>query len=267
MSSAIPAYTPYPYVNEAVHLLLENVRQTLGKYFAGMYLHGSLASGDFNPESSDIDFVIVTTQELPENIIPELEAMHKLIWASGLIWANRLEGSYFPVKSLYRHNPNDPPRPHINGEKFFIDRQETDWIINRHILRETGIVIAGPPPGSLIAQVSKDEIRRTVVEGLRTDWTPRLNDREWLQPPGNQPFVVLTNCRALYTLRYGTIKSKQASARWAYKALGEKWQSLIEYALMWKRGMPPGDIEQTLAMMKYTWEKARVYGSRLPGNL
>jgi hypothetical protein len=257
MSPSIPEYTPYPGVNEVVHLLLENVRETLGEYFVGLYLHGSLAGGDFNPESSDIDFVVVTTQELPESILPGLKAAHRRVWNSGLEWANRLEGSYFPVKSFYHHNLKDPPRPHVYKEDFFVAPQETDWIINRHILRESGLVISGPPLKPMIAPASKADIRWTVVEGLRTDWEPRLNNPAWLMPPGNQPFVVLTNCRALYTLRYGTLKSKPASAAWALKVLGKRWRGLIEYAMTWKRGMPPGDIDKTLEMMRYTWDIAR----------
>jgi hypothetical protein len=259
MSPAAPEYTPYPGVNEAVHHLLKYVRAALGAYFVGLYLHGSLAGGDFNPQSSDIDFVIVTTQELPESILPDLEAAHRRVWSSGLEWGALMEGTCFPVKSFYRHNLNDPPRPHVCQEKFFISRQETDWIINRHILRANGVVVAGPPLRTLIAPVTKEEIRWTVSEGLRTDWAPRLNDLEWLKPPGNQPFVVLTNCRSLYTLRYGTVKSKPGCARWALTALGKRWQGLIEYAMSWKRGMPPGDTGKTLDMMRYTWEKAQTY--------
>jgi hypothetical protein len=263
MSRSVLLYTPYPGVNQAVQLLLETVQETLGKYFVGLYLHGSLASGDFNLENSDIDFVVVTTQELPDKMIPMLEAAHQRVWASKLEWSTRLEGSYFPLKSYYRHNPGDPPRPHVYQEKFFISRQETDWIINRHILRETGVVISGPPLKPMIAPILKSDIRWTVVEGLRTDWAPRLNNREWITPPQNQNFVVLTNCRALYTLKYGTLKSKPASARWALKALGRRWRDLIEYAMTWQRGMPPGDLEKTLEMMRYAWGIAQTYVSKV----
>jgi predicted nucleotidyltransferase len=53
--------TPYPDVNEVLLTLLDNVRAILGDYFTGMYLYGSLASGDFDPRRSDIDFLVVTS--------------------------------------------------------------------------------------------------------------------------------------------------------------------------------------------------------------
>ncbi len=61
--------SPYAEVNEILLLLLTRVKHTLGKQFTAMYLYGSLASGDFNPKSSDIDFVVVTESNLaPENL-------------------------------------------------------------------------------------------------------------------------------------------------------------------------------------------------------
>ena len=54
--------TPYPDVNEILDLLLARASAILGPQLVGMYLYGSLSSGDFDPASSDIDFVIVTEQ-------------------------------------------------------------------------------------------------------------------------------------------------------------------------------------------------------------
>jgi hypothetical protein len=55
MSKPTSHPTPYPYVNEAVQLLLENVQAILKDNFVGLYLHGSLASSDFDPGHSNIE--------------------------------------------------------------------------------------------------------------------------------------------------------------------------------------------------------------------
>lgn len=47
--------TPYADVNEMLRELLVQAQTILGSHFVGMYLSGSLAPGDFNPHSSDID--------------------------------------------------------------------------------------------------------------------------------------------------------------------------------------------------------------------
>ena len=54
------APTPYAEANAAVEALLDGVKETLGEQMVGLYLYGSLASGDFDPQTSDIDFLVVT---------------------------------------------------------------------------------------------------------------------------------------------------------------------------------------------------------------
>jgi predicted nucleotidyltransferase len=55
----------------------------------GIYLHGSLATGDFNPQSSDIDFVVVLAEPVCDDLLSALAAMHGRLVASGLKWLYR----------------------------------------------------------------------------------------------------------------------------------------------------------------------------------
>jgi predicted nucleotidyltransferase len=92
----VTAPTSYPDVNAVLDALLSSAQIILGDYFVGLYLYGSLSSGDFDPLRSDIDFVVVTTDQLPEELISALEEMHARLWASGLKWVAKLEGTYIP---------------------------------------------------------------------------------------------------------------------------------------------------------------------------
>jgi hypothetical protein len=166
--------TPYPDVNAVLHLLLSSVQAIIGEHFIGLYLYGSLASGDFDPQRSDIDFVVVTADRLPEQMLPALEAMHARLAASGLKWAAKLEGSYIPQRALRRHDPTAAPCPQINEGSFYVARHGSDWMIQRHILREQGVVVAGPPLQPLIDPVSPNDIRRAVLEVLHEWWAPAL---------------------------------------------------------------------------------------------
>jgi predicted nucleotidyltransferase len=267
MPSIPPEYTPYPYVNEVVQLLLENVRTVLGDYFYGLYLYGSLAGGDFDPGHSDIDFLVVTTKVLPKNLIPAIETMHLRVRDSGLEWAKKLEGTYLSKRMLYRYRPSKRRIPYLNEGRFFLTYQGEEWTINRHILREKGVVVDGPPIRPRIARVTKAEIWRAIINILNKYWTPRLIDSDWLKPPGHQPYIAVTCCRVLYTLRYGEIKSKLFSAQWALKALDKEWTDLIKSAMSWHYGMPQGDIKKTKRMVRYTLKEAEVHRARLSGNL
>ena len=57
--------TPYPDVNAVLHALLSDAQTILGNHLVGLYLYGSLASGDFDPGRSDIDFVVVVVADAP----------------------------------------------------------------------------------------------------------------------------------------------------------------------------------------------------------
>jgi predicted nucleotidyltransferase len=224
--------TPYPDVNEVLNLLLLHAKKILEDQFVGMYLYGSLSSGDFDPETSDIDFLVVTRESLSEKKIAELEAMHKEAWATSAKRAGELEGSYIPRDLIRRHDPDEPPCPTVNEGNFFVDQRGSDWIIQRHVVREMGVIVEGPDPKTLIDPVSPDEIRGAVLGVLDEWWFPMLDDASWLREHGNkyQAFAVITMCRVLHALEYGKVVSKPKAIRWAREHLGHPWRDLIDKA-------------------------------------
>jgi len=255
MSAHTTPPTPYPEVNAVLHGLLSGVQTILGNHFTGMYLHGSLASGDFDPQRSDIDFVVVTAGELPGEMLPALAAMHARLAASGLKWAKRLEGTYIPQQALRRYDPAHAQHPSIGVDwSFGVDHQGSDGVIQRHILREQGVVVAGPAPQTLIDPVRPNDLRRAVLATLHEWWSQQLENPVRLDSREYQAYAVLTMCRALYTLQYGTIVSKPVAAQWAQEALGERWARLIERALAWRHDDELEDMPETLDLIRYTLE-------------
>lgn len=252
--------TQYPEVNKLLELLLASATVVLGNQLVGMYLYGSLASGDFNPETSDIDFLVVTTSSLSDKTIADLEAMHHRIWKSGFKWAAKLEGSYIPKRDIRRHDPRSAPCPTINAGQFYLDQRGSDWIIQRHVIREQGIVLTGPDPQTLIDPVSPNDIRKAVKGVLQEWWFPMLENPAWLQEHGTEyhAFAILTMCRALHSLEHGTIVSKPVAARWAQKELGEEWRQVIEQALTQQAGNKDHDLyNKSLELIRFAREKYR----------
>jgi len=242
--------------------LLLGVRTVLGDTFVGMYLYGSLAGGDFDPRRSDIDFVVVTADALPDETIAALETMHARITVSGSKWAAKLEGAYVPQQALRRHDPSESPCPCTNEGRFYLATLGSDWVIQRYTLWEQGVVVAGPPPRSLIDPVQPDDLRQAVLGFLREWWAPMLQNPDPRLHGGEyQAYAVLTMCRALYTLQYGTVVSKTVAARWAQEALDERWVAVIERALVWRRdALPDGDgtvlcMDETLDFIRYALER------------
>jgi predicted nucleotidyltransferase len=54
----------HPDVQQVLREILQGAQSILGNQFVGMYVHGSLAIGDFDPQRSDIDFLVVTSGDL-----------------------------------------------------------------------------------------------------------------------------------------------------------------------------------------------------------
>ena len=250
--------TPYPEVNEVLNLLLSAAKEILGDQFVGMYLYGSLSSGDFNPETSDIDFLFVTEDTLSSETIAQLEAMHKQTWASSHKRAGELEGAYLPKGLFRRHDPDGPPCPMVNEGRFYVEKLGASWDIQRHVVREFGVVIEGPDPKSLIDFVGLDDIRRAVMDILHEWWFPMLEDPSWLSdhPRGYHSYAILSMCRAMHTLEHGTIVSKPVAAHWAKEKLDVKWSPIIDLALLAQKPHPAEFdlLQDAINLIRYTKE-------------
>ena len=242
-----------------LEVVLSGAREVLGEVFVGMVLHGSLASGGFDPLRSDIDFLIITREELPQETIAGLRDMHAGITASGMPWADHIEGSYIPLQALRRYDPARSAHPALRVDgSFEVDGHGPDWIIQRHIIREKGIVLAGPPVRALIDAVSPSELRRAQLGILREWWTPPFANPERFNSAEYQAYAVLTMCRALYLLEYGEVTTKADAAAWAQGELGEPWAGLIGWAVTWRRGMQAQRLEDSLALINFTLDRCGI---------
>ena len=183
--------------------------------------------------------------------------MHIQLASSGDHWATKLEGAYVPQYALRRYDPDYPPFPTVNEGKFYLGRQGSDWIIQRHVLRELGATVAGPDIASFIDPVEPNDLRASVQALLAEWWEPMIEDPSRLERPEYQPFAVLSMCRALYTLQHGAAVSKANAATWAMSELDPRWKSLIQRAVGWKRGEAVGDITETVEFMKYAMTRAK----------
>jgi hypothetical protein len=246
--------TPYQEINSLLSEFLSGVRTILGRAFIGMYLDGSLAMGDFELDRSDIDFVAVTDGACSVEAFRDLKTMHERITGGVSKWGKELEGSYIPQRAL-RHGRRPAAHPYIDrGSTLAMVHPESGyWTIHRYMLREHGVVLAGPSPLTLINPVEPSELREAVLGILREWWMPMLVDSPLLCNSFYRCYAVLTMSRMLYTLSYGSIASKRVAARWVEGALDRRWTPLVRDALAWSRDMPP-DLNETLAYIRYTCE-------------
>src|SRR5690348_8027960 len=169
-------------VRPVLALLLSGIQDVLGDQLVGLYLYGSLSSGDFNPASSDLDFVAVAREAIAENdsAFEQLRQMHERIAASGLPFATNLEGSYISQAAWRRYDPVTAWHPTIGHDwPFKLGFHDANWVIERAIVRERGVVLYGPPPETLTDPVSPQQLRAATCQQLTDVWQSRIDDHDW----------------------------------------------------------------------------------------
>lgn len=186
--------------------------------------------------------------------------MHAHLRASGLRWATHIEGDYVPRSALRRYDPALARYPHLGVDGHFeVEQHGGESIIQRHSLREHGVVIAGPDPKSLMDPIPPDELRAATLNLLQAWWAPMLDQNPaFLHSAEYKAYAVLTMCRMWYTLEHGAVVSKPAAARWARTTLDKRWVALIEWALRWRPDLQVDDEEklrETLDFIRHTLKR------------
>jgi predicted nucleotidyltransferase len=228
--------TSYADVNGVLQDLLARIKAILGGQFVGLYLYGSLALGDFDPQSSDIDFIVVTSSRLSPEQVNALRVMHLEFDHSVSAWGGKVEAAYIPLEALKHPAPLTTNYPQVERDKeLFLAPLEAGWAFQRYTLRERGVVVSGPAPKTFTDPVSRAEMQRAAL-GILSEWQEKSrHDPEWIawvEKRGPQAFVILTICRLLYSLETGSVTSKLVAAAWAFKTTTPSRVTLIERALV-----------------------------------
>jgi len=224
------------HVTEMLRTLLLGIQEAIGDDLVGVYLRGSLALGDFDPVTSDLDFLVVTKLPVSEETFAVLNAFHTRLAKMPNAYAEHLEGAYINCDALKRFRAREWHPTIERGEVLQRSEHHANWVLERWIVREHGITLIGPDPKTLIEPISVDELRAAVSVRLRdwADWANRLDDPDWRLPLSHKAYVVETMCRAMYTLVCGDVCSKPCAVAWALETFPEPWRSFVERSRSWR---------------------------------
>ena len=167
----------------------------------GLYLYGSLTTGDFSPAASDIDLLAVTASRPEGAELDRLRTLHLDLARAGGAYA-RLNCLYVPDGTLA-----DSERLHTYwyGDRF------TEWnlkVMTVAELRHAGRSLHGPWPPPGLPDISPGELREQARAELTGYWR-RLTYRPgiWLQDKWVD-FALVTLARAAAVLRDGSLITK-----------------------------------------------------------
>lgn len=245
--------TPYSDVNNILLDILNNIRNALGQNLVGIYLFGSLSYGDFNPDSSDIDVVVIINNPLTRQELLLLKQLHQNIKEKYQKWSERFECSYTPVDMLKNILPPKEPRPYFGGGVFYDEAPYgNEWIINNYLLYQHGIALTGCDFKQLTTQVDISEVQKACIRDLFQEWETKITDFEWLDNSHYQSYIILNLCRILYTVMEGVAGTKKASAEWVKNKFGLPWSKLVANAQDWRYGKEMSSRSDTIDFIKFT---------------
>src|SRR5438270_13154065 len=99
-----------------LNALLPGIQEALAGNLVGVYLRGSLAMGDFDLVTSDLDFLAVTERPISEADYTALTLLHERLAKLSNKYANDMEGTYIHRAAMRRFQPGEKHPTISRGE-------------------------------------------------------------------------------------------------------------------------------------------------------
>ena len=209
-------------------------RETLGENLVGVYLHGSLAMGCFNPAKSDLDLLLVVEETIADDT--KIRFMEQVVELNKEAPAKGIEMSIVKrivCKPLAYPTPYELHFSIAHLERFYqsaqgyVDRfhgTDKDLAAHAAIINRYGMVLYGAPVEEVFGEVPKEIYADSI-------WYDVGSAEEEITE--NPVYLTLNLCRALAYLEADLVLSKEAGGTWALEteAVPERYHSCIRDAL------------------------------------
>jgi len=247
------ATCPQP-VRTQINNLVATLQQMLSNNLVGIYLHGSLAMGCFNPQCSDIDLLVVTlnsmTVETKRDIVQYL-LTHSLspspIEISFLV-QEHIRPFQHPLlyelhfseswRERYTRALADGTWRTWNDEK----KRDHDLVAHLTITRARGICLSGKPIQEVLPTVPPAIYAASIVG----DFNDANAERQQMPV-----YFTLNACRILAYLRQGHLYSKDEGGVWGLQTLPPELHGVVEQALETYRGHLTGAAFDETALTQF----------------
>lgn len=212
--------------------IVNKSKEILTTNLTGVYLHGSMAMGCFNPDKSDIDLIIViendisNTQksELMEHIVSlnrqappkglEISVV-KREYCSPFVYPTPFELHFSPIHLQWFQ---DDPQGYVEKMK----GEDIDLAAHFTIIRNYGVTLWGEKIETVFAPVPKQDYLDSICADVENAAEDILED---------PIYITLNLCRILAFVRDGLYLSKEEGGKWGMKHLPSTYQPMIAEAL------------------------------------
>jgi predicted nucleotidyltransferase len=220
-------------VRTQVTALCAAFRQLLGTELTGIYLHGSLVMGCFNPHSSDLDLLVMVESKLDHSSKRQLAMMLLEVSLTpcpvevSILTQDTLQHWHHPCRYTLHYSEmwrdaflealTADDHPHWQPEQ-----GDPDLAAHITVLNHRGLCLVGRSINQVFPTIPEadylDAILGDVFDAFKA-------------PVSNPAYAVLNACRTCAFIRSGLVCSKREGGLWALQVLPERYHTLIQTAL------------------------------------
>ncbi|ALS75863.1 hypothetical protein AUC31_11965 [Planococcus rifietoensis] len=209
--------------------LMDGINDMIEQPPVGMYLHGSLAMGGFNPNRSDIDLLLVTKR--PLSMHHKQELAHFFLEKSSKpfpieissLTLEQLESWSHPTPYDFHFSEYWRERYETELNKYINNKEKTDGDLAAHfvILKHRGICLAGRPIEEIFPSIPQQDYLASILEDYE----------ECLEKIHEKPVYCTLNLVRVYRyVKEGKICSKQEAGKWGQLNLPKPFTAVIRQA-------------------------------------
>ena len=209
------------------------VKDILEDNYVGVYFHGSLRLGSFNPNKSDLDFIIVVRDKINSEV-------KELIWDKMLENAGAFPEGGFEFSVVLEENCKNIRHPvpyELHGSRAWIDRYKADksLVINDELKTDPDLashfnVINVPNDGMDFGKPSQEVFAKVPKEYvIDSNYQDTLECAEEIIE--NPVYCILNLCRFYAFVRNDLTLSKFGGGQWALENMNSGYHDVIKLAM------------------------------------
>ena len=211
---------------------VEHSKEILGNNLVGVYLHGSLVMGCFNPQKSDIDLIIVINEPLSDSVkkaYMEMVVEHnargpKKGIEMSIVLRKVCKPFIYPTPFELHFSNGHLEWYKENPDEYIREMNETDKDLAAHftIINKRGKCLYGPSIKEVFSEVPASDYMNSI-------WYDVEHAKKEIK---HYPmYLTLNLARVLAYKEEGLVLSKKEGAEWALNKLPNEYHSLISDAL------------------------------------
>ena len=220
-------------INETMIKVNEWLKEILKDNYVGVYFHGSLRLGSFNPDKSDLDFIIVVKNKLTAKVKEQ-------IWDKMLENRNLFPKKGFEFSVVLEENCKKITHPiayELHGSESWITRYKTnkslvlndDYKVDPDLASHFNVINVpndnmdfGKPSKEVFAKVPKEMV-------IASNYCDTL---ECVEEIVNNPiYCILNLCRFYALVKANLTLSKYDGGKWALENMNSSYNDIIKSAM------------------------------------